>query len=220
MSIAGIPLPMLAGISAEAAKAGSIPVPGAVVVAPLISSWKNYGSAGGAFTLVGSPTVSTAGASFNGTDQGAVIAAGGSNFTTVARVTPASDIGQQTFIYTTNCGPIGSLGIYGWGFRTNYPNWECVASGILAVQDGPISQSVTRVYTIKKSGATVSFYINGVNVGELSTGGLGDTLMLGGRVYTGVAQTTCKCTVNSVTHYQSDLSPANQALVEAWAASA
>lgn len=205
-------------VAAEERKARSIPVPGAVVIAPLTQSWRNYGSAGGEFTRVGTPTVGSSGASFDGVDDGAYIDTGYSaNFTLVAKTQLIAVTSAYPTITSAMC-IAGGTGGWGLGVRASR-KWHVHAIGAPAVDSTVSADTSWHVVSLVRSGVTTSLYLDGIFVIS-STAGVpdGTRMVLGGTWVLGKLGYPISCGVRNQLLYTSALSDTDRALVEAWAA--
>jgi hypothetical protein len=205
-------------VAAEERKARSIPVPGAVVIAPLTQSWSNYGSAGGEFTRIGAPTLSADGATFDGADDGAYIDTGYSdNFTLVAKTRLIAVTSLYPTIVSAMC-IAGGTGGWGLGVRASR-KWHIHSIGY-TVKDSTISaDTVEHVVVLRRTDGVTSMYLDGSFVISRSDGNTGGgRSVLAGTWVSGAFYYPIACQVRNKLIYKSALSDTDLALVEAWAA--
>jgi hypothetical protein len=217
MSNAGITLPMLGGITAEMAKAASIPVPGALVIAPFMSSWQNYGSVGGDFTLAGAPVPGPAGAVFDGVDDAAHIDFGyTSESTTIARIRRLAATNRiiQIFGRTTDGSSLG-----GWAYGISSGKFSLDAPAAGGANTTLAYDTSVHIVTFLRSGVVTTLYIDGVSRATLSVGVVGFRgLILGAQMYYAAPYGFSNGIIGPVTHFASALTGTDRALVESWAA--
>lgn len=219
MSNAGVSLIMQqSAVSQEAVKALSVPVPGAVVIAPLTQSLRNYGSIGGELTKVGSASLTPEGLSCaQGTGSGARIVTGwSSDFTLIVRARLLQSVSTENVMFST-MQP--STGFAGWALSATITAY--FGLGIPAV--GTYASTVAKdlnwhTFTLLRSGTTTSLYIDGALSVSKTTGiANGTQLVLCGMIGGGAFGYGTNGIFRNPTQYHSALSDTDRALVEAWA---
>lgn len=217
MSNAGVSLIMQqSAVSQEAVKALSVPVPGAVVVAPLTQSWRNYGSSGGEFTRVDSPVITSNGAVFDGANDAAILTCGASSEFTLFWRLVASSVASPAWLIST-MQPSSSFGGYGFFRYDGRSNaYWCIGApaGTEITTSAPLQG--LGAYCLKLTGGVLSLHRDGTLVASASCPAVnpGTRLFLGARG--SAANAFAACTIRNVTQYQSSLTAGNQSLVEAW----
>lgn len=204
-------------VSPEQRKAATLPVAGAVVVAPLTNTWNNYGSVGGTFTTINAPTLSSNGAIFDGLDDGAYLDTGYSaDFTLIAKFKMIAVTSLYPTITSAMCIVAGTGG-WGLGVRASM-KWHVHSIGVIAV-DGTLSADTnTHVVTLKRSGGVTSLYIDGIFIISRSDGNTGGgRCVLAGTWASGKFSYPIACSIKNQVLYNSALSDVDRAKVEDWA---
>lgn len=209
-------------VTNEDKKIAELPVDGAVVVAPLTNTWKNYGSAGGEFTRIGTPTLSEAGASFDGVGQGAWLAGVGADFTAAFRLKLNRNDNKNLVVLR---GSTSSENLYA-GVSLAYST--SLSAYILNLPwSTPVVTSVTRdsayhTFTIQKTGSIKKLYIDGslvaINTNAPASEGSAITLACIWVPGSSSFQDFSKISILNGVVYNSALSDTDLALVEDWAA--
>lgn len=210
------------GSNPEAAKASQCPVPGAVVIAPLTQSVRNYGSAGGDFTIVGAPVLGPNGATFDGVDDAMYLVSGWSaEFTLVCRVQQTT-YGAGTAngaIVSAMHGRPGSTENKGWGYEQYASNKYLLSHGVARTYGGA-KDANWHTITITRSGSDNTLYVDG-GVAATNAAGItgGDGLVLGSSYIIAFVDFRA-CIIALPVLYHSALSAQQQADVEAYVAAA
>lgn len=200
----------------ESAKASNVPVAGAVVIAPLISSWRNYGSVGGSFALTADPPISELGGGFNGSNQVAIIDTGASaDFSVIFRITYANAANPAWVVAVMQ--PSSSYGGFGM-FRysgASTSNWVIGASAGTELATS-VAYNTTGVYSLIRSGTNLKLRRSGsvVASGTVATVNAGSKLFLGARGSS--ANAFCSCKLSGLLQFNSALNDSDASLVEAW----
>lgn len=217
---AGVSLPMLSSVNAEQVKALSIPVSGAVVIAPLTQSWRNYGSVGGEFTKLGSASVTAEGLRCEpGSNSGARITTGwSSDFTVSVRAKMIQLAGFTEAGMWSTMQPT-SFFAGGWGVApgANPGYFGMTVPGVGSYSTVVANDLVFHTFTLRRSGTTTELYIDGVLRDSRNTGtSNGTVLVFGGVLINNVFSARTNGVFKNSVQYNSALSPTDLALVEAW----
>lgn len=210
-----------ARLSAEARKARSLPVPGAVVIAPFKSSAKNYGSSGGSFVASGGdPSFSGVCVLSAGRTLYKVVGAPAGDFTLVIRAKAAvagctiAAVGAGSPAAESSTGLSGSaLGIGFFGLDRSFVGSDASAIAI---------DSNWHTFTVKKTGTTKALYIDGsVAVSTTAAANVTGTAISINGLYVSASHAFANSpgmTAGPAAYFVSSLSSGDQALVENWAA--
>lgn len=211
-----------ARLSAEARKARSIPVPGAVVIAPFESSVTNYGSVAGAFALVGDAHIGSAGLVLDGTGDVAYLVTGSqSSFTCAFRARMSSIEVSGSAVVIDGGTPVteSSTGI---SLSSNAPThkWVLDRAYVKSTISSVDHDTNWHTWTIRRSGTANQLYLDGVLIAN-DTGGVvtGTGLIIGG-LYVAGSHSFANLQALEITNlclFASALSDTDRALVEAWA---
>lgn len=202
--------------NAEARKAAQCPVPGAVVIAPLTQSVRNYGSLGGSFTVVGAPVLGANGATFDGSTNMLTIAATLNQYTLIW-------LGKMTNTAAASYHTMLGVGSYATNamltkVSTSLNFVLTHLSPAAPIDSGVPLDTTFHIFTIKSEAALTSLYIDGVLRGTAAYTGNGTSINLGAANTTPVYK--CGCTDKNVIAFADVLSAPNQAAVEAYVAAA
>lgn len=202
----------------EARKAAQIPVPGAVVIAPLTESVRNYGSIGGLFTAVGAPVIGANGATFDGVDDRLYIVHGEpTDFTLVLKC--KTNLSTAYAPFCVAAATLGSGLSRGWGLFTGGLNWTLKNLTTGASATTGVAQNTTQhIWTFKRTSGNTEAYCDGIYKSAVASGTSGTVLMLGGFIELGNPTYQSASTDSNVVLYHSALSAPDQAAVEAYVA--
>lgn len=212
----GVPL------NADEIKAASIPVAGAVVIAPLTAALRSYGSLYNVpFTVIGAPVATPNGAYFDGVDDALWLLDSSADFTVGARIKQLTfgTAGANGATLSVMSARPGNEGTWrGWAYEQYVANKYLLISGIARNPVGALD-SDWHLVTLVRSSGIVTLYLDGVGVNLVGSGTLGgDGLVLGGSFLAGFFVNFMRCYIHNLFVYHTALSDPDRLSVEAWAA--